>query len=66
MDKWNRISINKARMIPGAHCYKNNNGQVIGKTEEGFLIKTGDTVLEITEYTYEGKIKIGDRLKRNE
>ena len=62
----NRISINKSRMVPGAHCYKNNNGQVIGKTEEGFLIKTGDTVLEITEYTYEGKIKIGDRLKDRE
>ncbi len=62
----NKICINRARMIPGACCYKNNNGQVIGKTEAGFLVKTGDTVLEITEYTYEGKIKIGDRLKRNE
>lgn len=61
----NKICINKARMVPGAHCYKNNNGQIIGKTEEGFLIKTGDTVLEIIEYTYDGKIKIGDRLKKN-
>lgn len=59
----NKISINKARMIPQACCYKNNNGQVIGKTEEGFLVKTKDTVLEIIEYTYDGKIRMGDRLK---
>lgn len=57
-----KISINRARMVPGAHVYKNTVGQVVGKTEDGFLVKTGDTVLEITEYAYEGRIKIGDRL----
>lgn len=57
-----KIGINRARMVPGAHVYKNTVGQVVGKTEDGFLVKTGDTVLEITEYAYEGRIKIGDRL----
>lgn len=58
-----RININKARMVHGSHVYKNTVGQVIGKTKEGFLVKTGDTMLEIIEYSYDGKIKIGDRLQ---
>lgn len=58
-----KIRINRSRMVPGSHTYKNIAGQVIGKTKEGFLVKTGDTMLEITEYTYEGKIKVGDRLQ---
>ena len=61
-----KISINKARMIHGSHVYKNTVGQVIGKTKDGFLIKTGDTMLEILEYTYEGKVKVGDRLQDHE
>lgn len=60
------IRINKSRMIPGAHRYKNNIGQVIGKTQEGFLVKTGDTMLEIVEYTYDGRVKMGDRLTNHE
>ena len=61
-----QISINRARMVLGSHIYKNTTGQVVGKTEEGFLVKTGDTVLEIIEYIYEGKVKIGDRLQSHE
>lgn len=60
------ISINKARMVPGACAYKNIIGQVIGKTPNGFLCKTGDTILEIIEYSYDGNIKMGDRLKSYE
>ncbi len=62
----NKIMINKARMVPGARAYKNTVGQVVGRTKEGLLIKTGDTILEITEYTYNGKVKIGDRLENHE
>lgn len=61
-----KISIGKAKMIPGAHVYKNTVGQVIGRTSDGFLVKTGDTMLEIIEYTYEGKIRMGDRLDNHE
>lgn len=61
-----KISINTARMIPNACAYKNTAGQVIGKTQEGLLVKTGDTILEILEYTYDGKIRIGDRLQNSE
>lgn len=62
----NKITINRAKLIEGAHSYKNIPGQVIGKTSNGLLIKTGDTMLEITEYTYPGKVKVGDRLKNHE
>lgn len=61
-----KIRINKAKMVNGAHSYKNIVGQVIGRTEEGFLVKTADTMVEIVEYTYNGKIKIGDRLESYE
>ena len=53
-------------MIRGAPVYKNTTGQIVGKTENGFVVKTGDTTLKITEYTYAGKIKIGDRLVSHE
>ena len=64
--KGKKISINKAKMVPGAHMYKNIAGQVIGKTERGFLVKTGDTMLEIEEYSYDGKVNVGDRLRGHE
>ena len=61
-----KIRINKAKMVSGAHTYKSIIGQVIGKTADGFLIKTADTMVEITEYTYDGKIRVGDRLINHE
>ena len=61
-----KISINRARMVEGAHVYKNIVGQVVGKTKNGFIVKTGDTILEITEYTCDAKVKIGDRLTNHE
>lgn len=61
-----KICINRAEMIEGAPVYKNTTGQIVGKTENGFVVKTGDTTLKITEYTYAGKIKIGDRLVSHE
>lgn len=61
-----KICINRSRMVAGAHTYKNTVGQVVGKTEDGFLVKTGDTMLEVVEYTFNGRIKIGDRLKDHE
>lgn len=57
------IYINRARMVPGSHVYKNTVGQVVGRTGDGFLVKTGDTMLEVLEYTYDGRVRIGDRLK---
>ena len=66
VDCWKKITINKAIMVENAHVYKSIPGQIIGKTSQGILVKTGDTMLEIIEYTYSGKVKVGDRLKDHE
>lgn len=61
-----KISINRAAMVEGAHAYKNIPGQVLGKTQGGLLVKTGDTMIEVMEYTYPGQVKTGDRLVNHE
>lgn len=57
-----KIKINKCREIIGARKYINIPGQIIGKSESGFYVKTQDTFIEILEYEYNGKIKVGDRM----
>lgn len=56
------IKINRVREVKGAHRYINTPGQILGKTEQGFYVKTGDTFIEVTEYVYDGKIRTGDRM----
>ena len=56
------IKINKARMISNAPVYINTTGQILGKTQEGFLIKTKDTFIEILEIESKLKLNIGDKL----
>ena len=56
------MRINKVREINGAHVYKNIPGQVLGKTEHGFLVKTQDTMVEVVDYDFAGHIRVGDRL----
>ena len=55
------VKINKSLMVENALQYKNTPGQVVGKTDHGILVKTADTVIEITEFESSGKIRIGDR-----
>ncbi len=57
------IKINKVREVKGAHQYINTPGQILGKTKQGFYVKTKDTFIEVTEYVYNGKIRIGDRME---
>mgnify|MGYP002624499445 CR=1 FL=1 len=56
------MRINKVREIKGACSYKNIPGQVLGKTDKGLLVKTKDTMVEIVEYDFAGRIRVGDRL----
>ena len=56
------MRINKVREIKGAHVYKNIPGQVLGKKEQGFLVKTQDTMVEVVDYDFAGRIRVGDRL----
>ncbi|MCR5302190.1 MAG: methionyl-tRNA formyltransferase [Lachnospiraceae bacterium] len=56
------IKINRCREIPNARTYKNKPGQIIGKTDSGFYVKTRDTFVEVLEYEYDGGIRVGDRM----
>ena len=58
----NEEVINKVREIPGAREYIGKPGQILGKTKNGFYVKTKDTFVEVLEYEYEGKIRVGDRM----
>lgn len=57
------IRINRVKMVEGAKPYINIPGQIIGKTDQGFYVKTKDTFVEVTDYRYKGKIRVGDRMK---
>jgi methionyl-tRNA formyltransferase len=56
------VSINASRLIEGAPEYKNTPGQILKRTEEGYLVKTRDSFIEITEVRTEADLKVGDRL----
>ena len=51
------IKINKANFISEAPCYIGKPGQILSKTDNGFLVKTKDSFIEITEI--EGKLTVG-------
>jgi methionyl-tRNA formyltransferase len=57
------IKINKARIIENAPIYKGIAGQVVGKSANGFIVKTKDSTLEIIEFEFDGKIRVGDRFQ---
>ena len=44
------MKINSVREIKGARSYINTPGQILGKTESGFYVKTKDTFIEVLEY----------------
>lgn len=54
--------IERVRMIPDAPVYTGIPGQVLYKTENGFVVKTVDSFVEVTEYQAEQSIRVGDRL----
>jgi methionyl-tRNA formyltransferase len=60
-----RIKINRVELIEQAPVYKNTTGQVIGKEGETFIVKTKDSFVKVTEYEFDGRVKVGDRLKLN-
>lgn len=34
--------------------------------DDGFMVKTGDTILEVVAYAYDGRVRMGDRLQDHE
>ena len=57
-----KLKINKAKLIENAPNYIGTPGQILSKTENGFLIKTVDNFIEILEIETEAIIKVGDKL----
>ncbi|WP_141673449.1 methionyl-tRNA formyltransferase [Allomuricauda sp. CP2A] len=58
------IKINRVALVPNAPNYKGKPGQILCKTQEGtFLVKTKDSFIEVLEY--EGKLRVGKKLKSN-
>jgi methionyl-tRNA formyltransferase len=56
------VKINKSKYISGVYNYIGTCGQLLAKTNEGFLIKTKDSFIEITEIECDFKLKVGDKL----
>lgn len=56
------IKINRIELIEMAPVYKCIAGAVVGINKKGFVVKTADSSVLVTEYEYGGKIRIGDRL----
>ena len=54
------VKINNANYIKDAPIYIGIVGQILSKTENGFLIKTKDSFIEI--FDIEGKLRVGDKL----
>lgn len=59
------VTINAARLIPEAPIYKGTTGQLLSKTENGFLVKTLDSYIEILEIESNEKLKVGLKFKNN-
>lgn len=60
--KDNVVKINKARMIDNAPDYIGTPGQIVGITNNGFIVKTEDSTIEIFDIDSGVKIKLGDKL----
>lgn len=56
------VRINRARMVKDAPEYINTVGQLLSKTETGFLVKTKDSFIEISEIESDVKLRVGDKL----
>ncbi|MBT4731824.1 methionyl-tRNA formyltransferase [Candidatus Woesearchaeota archaeon] len=57
------IKINKAEMVTGALTYKCIEGAILNIDATGFIVKTKDSFIKITEYTSDIYIKVGNRLE---
>jgi methionyl-tRNA formyltransferase len=58
------VKINRIREIVGAPVYKGNPGQILSRTQNGWLVKTQDSFVEILEIeTAHVKLCVGERFK---
>lgn len=59
----NEMKINQIQLIHDAPEYKCIVGAILNKDTEGFFVKTKDSFIKVTEFEYDGKIKVGDRFE---
>lgn len=59
------VKINGAAMIPEAPIYKSTIGQIVGKTDKGFIVKTRDSTIEVFDIDTETKLRVGDKLVKD-
>lgn len=56
------VKIDRARLIKNSVPYKNTPGQILAKTELGFLVKSSDTFIEVYGIHSDVKLKVGNKL----
>jgi methionyl-tRNA formyltransferase len=61
--KGKEILINKSQLVDNAPSYKGIVGAVLKKDIFGFYVKTKDSFIKVTEYSYDGVVKVGDRFE---
>lgn len=57
------VCINEVEYVAGLPTYIGTPGQIVGKRGSDLVVKTCDTVIYITEYSSEIKLKVGDKLR---
>ena len=57
------IKINKAEIVKNVPKYKSTVGLVLEKNDKGIYVKTIDSLVRLTEYEYDGKLRVGDKLE---
>ena len=57
------IKINKVELVDNVPNYKAIVGSIMSKTFANFTVKTKDSLVKVTEFEFDGKIKIGDRFE---
>jgi len=58
----NEMLINRVEYVPRAPLYKGIPGTVLQKDGDGLLIKTLDSYVRVVEWTFDGSIRVGERL----
>lgn len=56
------IHINRVEYLADAPTYLGVPGAILAKTSSGFLVKTADSYVHITDWAADIKLKVGDRL----
>jgi len=57
------IKINKVELVDNAPNFKAIVGSIMSKTLTNFTVKTKDSFVKVTEFEFDGKLKIGDRFE---